>query len=187
MSSSSRFKGILSNRTNNRTDDTERSIKQMILSLIGLSSKSLKNPTILIDTLYYKTTNFIDLTFIPYQGTSDSPFSGITVACMTDSSYEVDPSSNITFVGYRIPLPDPNTSGFTANQYNETITVQTLNGNFSAVATYSDSGTGFETTNTFQDYMILNGTGKYAYAKLIRIVFDNKLHQRQVFVYAYVS
>jgi len=186
MSGSGRLRGILSNRANNHTDNQERSVKQMILSLIGFSMRTLKSPNILIDTLYYTTNNVVNLNFIPYQGTSESPFSGITVACMTNAAYEIDPTSNVTFVGYRIPMPAVNTTGFTSAQYNETITLQTAFGNLSAVATYSDSGTTFETDKPFQDYMVLNGIGKYAYAKSIRIIFDNILRRRQVLVYAYV-
>lgn len=185
MSSSSRFRGILSNRGNNRTDDKEKSVSQMILSLINLKASTLKAPTILIDTLYYTTTSTEQLTFIPYLSTN-SPFSGITTTHMTDSSYVIDPTTSLTFVGYRIPITNPSVSQFDSAQYNETITMQTTQGTLTATATYSDAGSGFETTKASQSYMVNNGIGKYAYAKFITILFDNTLHRRQVLVYAYV-
>lgn len=185
MSSSSRFRGILSNQGNNRTDDKVKSVANTILSLIDLKATTLKTPTKLIDTLYYTTTTTEQLTFVPYLSTN-SPFSGITTTHMTDSSYALDTSTSLTFVGYRIPITQPSVSRFANAQYNETITMQTPEGTLSATATYSDAGSGFETTNASQSYTVTNGIGKYAYAKFITIIFDNLNRRRQVLVYAYV-
>ena len=187
MSSSSRFRGILSNRGNNRTDDQTRSMSQMILSMIGVRAITLKNPSYLIDTLYYTTLNTENLTFIPFLSTTDSPFSGITVTHMTSSAYVIDTTTTLTFVGYRIPISSSIKSQFSSAQYNETITIQTSEGSLTATATYSDSGSGFETSGTSQTYMVNNGIGKYAYAKFITILFDNDLNRRQVLVYAYLN
>jgi len=187
MSSSSRFRGIFSNQSNNRTDDKERSISQQISSMINGAFRSFKAPTYLIDTLYYSLGNFVDLEFIPYINSTNPIFSGVTVSRMTDSAYAVDSKTNIAFVGYRIAVPVDGSKGFATNQYNETITVQNVHGAFSAVATYDDAGTGFATEKDNQTYLILNGIGKYAYAKFMTIYFNNAVvpKTRRVEVFSY--
>jgi hypothetical protein len=185
MSSSSRFRGILSTKSNNRTDDKDRSVTQMILSLIGFRASTLKSPTILIDTLHYTTLTKEQVVFIPFIGAG--PYCGITTQRMTDAAYAIDPSTSLTFVGFRIPIVQPDVSKFTVAQYNETITLQNSFGSIGAVATYDDAGGDFETTTAEQTYKVLNGVGKYAYAKLLKIVFNNTpgVMRREVFVYAY--
>lgn len=153
------------------------------MSLFNFKLSTLKKPTFLIDTLYYTINTTEQLTFIPItQG--NSPYSGITTTHMTDGKYQIDPSTLITFVGYRI-VPQRPLSKIVVPLYNETITLENDNGMLSAVATYEDGGDSFETTTNFQTYMVLNGTGKYAYAKTITIYFNKIARTRIIHVNSY--
>jgi len=178
MSSSSKLHGTFSNQVNNRTDDKWRTISKWIYSIL----RTLKKPTVLTDILYYTVNTTEQLSFIYTIG--NSPYSGITTTHMTNSNYEIDTSTLITFVGYRI-VPTNVSSKITDPQYNETITIQNNNGILSAVATYSDTGNSFVTQKVSQTYMVLNGTDKYAYAKTITIYFDNLLGRRRIIVNSY--
>lgn len=181
MSSSSKLHGTFSRQMVNRIDDKWRTISRWILEIVYNKLSTLKTPTILTDTLYYTVNTVEQLDFIPY--TTGSDYSGITITHMTDRNFEIDLSTLITFVGYRIK----NTNGNVATPlYNETITLENNNGMLSAVATYSDdNGTGFQTIKEFQTYMVLNGTDKYAYAKTITIYFNNITGTRRIEVNSY--
>jgi hypothetical protein len=149
----------------------------------GLKLPPFKSNTILIDTLYYTINNIEQLNFTYTQTSSYSgipPYSGITTTHMTNSDYETDANTLITFVGYRIGGPQ-----ITQKIYNETITLQNENGMLTATATYNDEGNTFQTTVSSQSYMVQNGTDKYAYAKTITITFDNSLNRREVKIFSY--
>jgi len=174
------MRGILSNMRTNRTDHK----LPAFADLVRLLNRSMKSPTYVIDTLYYTINTTEQLTFIPIVG-SNSPYSGITTTHMTDKSFNINPNTLITFTGYRIVPETPLVSNIAVAQYNETIHIKNENGSLVAVSTYSDAGDGFATTTSSETYMVLNGTGRYAYAKHITIVFDNATGRRAIQVYAY--
>lgn len=174
------MRGIFSSRAINRTDHKAPSISDFI----NLVRRSYKSPTFLVDTLYYNILNNEELTFIPYLA-ADSPYSGIAVLHMTDSNNVIDPSTMLTFLGYRVPILHPELSKIAFAQYNETITLKNKFGTLSAVSTYSDDGGGFETTTPSETYTILNGTGRYAYAKFLTIFFNSVAKTRVVKIYSY--
>lgn len=181
MSSSSKLHGTFSNQRNNRIDDKWKTITQWILNLFYSKLTTLKTPTVLTDILYYTVNTTEQLSFIPY--IPGSNYSGITTTHMTNKNYTIDPTTLITFVGYRI-VPKAN-STIKTPLYNETITIQNENGMLSAVATYTDEGTTFVTQKDSQTYMVLNGTDKYAYAKTITIFFNNVAGTRRIIVNSY--
>jgi len=180
MSSSSKLHGTFSRQMVNRTDDKWRTISQWIINFFYNKLNTLKTPSILTDTLYYTVNNTEQLSFTYTVG--NSPYSGITTTYMTNKKYEIDSSTLITFIGYRIVPVNGNIS---TSLYNETITLQNRNGMLSAVATYTDSGDSFATNKISQTYMVLNGTDKYAYAKTITIFFNNENGTRIINVYSY--
>ena len=179
MSSSSKFRGIFSNRMNNYTDVKWPTISQWISAKLS----TLKSPFVLTDVLYYTVNNTESVTFIPYTQ-ANSPYSGITTTHMTTEDYEIDINTLITFVGYRI-VPATTESQLSVPLYNETITLQNTNGMLVATTTYEDAGDTFVTTKDSQTYMVLNGTGKYDYAKSITIYFNNDAGTRMIKVYSY--
>ena len=123
-----------------------------------------------IDTKYYSLSGILQLDFVPY--TPGSAYSGVTMLHLTNSDYTLlDPSSQITFVGYRLAA-NPAT-GWPIGKYNETITLQTPSGMVVASTTYYDPGTGFATTTPSETYTVYNGTGNYANARYLVIYFDN--------------
>ena len=126
----------------------------------------------LLDTLYYNIDRLDHLTLIPN-------YYGITVTHMTDSMNNPDPSSLLTFVGGRVPARHN-----ASPQYHETITLRNSNGGLSAVATYSDCGTGFVTESPAETYLVLNGTGLYAGAKSMVVYFHNEMRTRVVQIYS---
>lgn len=174
------MRGIFSSRAINRTDHKAPSIGDFI----NLVRRSYKSPTFLVDTLYYNINHTEQLTFIPYLA-PDSPYSGMTVTHLTDANNVLDPSTMLTFVGYRVPILYPAVSQIAAAQYNETITLKNAFGTLSAVSTYSDAGPGFETTTPSETYTVLNGTGRYAYAKFLTIFFNSVAKTRVVKIYSY--
>jgi len=183
MSSSSKLHGTFSRQLVNRIDNKWRTISNWILEIIYNKLNTLKTPTILTDTLYYTVNTKEQLDFKPY--TIDSDYSGITITHMTNRNYQIDQSSLITFVGYRIKNDNKEISKIETPFYNETITIQNNNGMLSAVATYTDKGNSFVTEKNFQTYMVLNGTDKYAYAKTITIYFNNIAGTRIIYVNSY--
>ena len=172
--------GIFSSRAINRTDHKPPSVTDFI----NLVRRSYKSPTFLVDTLYYNITNNERLAFIPYLA-PDSPYSGITVLHMTDANNVSDPSTMMTFVGYRVPILTPTVSLIATAQYNETLTIKNAFGTVVASSTYSDAGSGFATTTPSETYTVLNGTGRYAYAKFLTIFFNNVTNARVVKIFAY--
>lgn len=116
---------------------------------------------------YYKLDQVNQVDFIPYVG-NDSHYSGISMTRLTDDNYNYS-DGQITFVGYRLKAAAP----FKNAKYNETITLQTKHGMLVASQTYDDSGTGFETTLDFVDYVIHTGTGRFKCKNKIRILFNN--------------
>jgi hypothetical protein len=175
------MRGILSNRSINRTDHKGPALTDFVM----LVNRGIKTNTFLVDTLYYSIESqymeFLD--FIPVVG-SNSPYSGLAVLHMTDSNYVLDESTLLTFTGYRM-VPSKAVTSKLLPQYNETMAVRNPKGEFTATATYTDAGGGFATQNPTQTYMILNGTGAYAYAKYVTIYFDNVNKKREVRVYSY--
>ena len=174
------MRGILSNMRTNRTDNKVPAFGD----LVRLINRSMKAPTYLVETLYYTVNTTEQLTFIPVVG-DNSPYSGITITHMTDANYAIVSNSMLTFTGYRIVPENESVSKITVPQYNETITLRNENGTLTATSTYSDAGSGFATTTPSETYTVLNGSGKYAYAKYITIVFDNTTGKRVMLVYAY--
>ena len=74
-----------------------------------------------IDTKYYSLSGILQLDFVPY--TPGSAYSGVTMLHLTNSDYTLlDPSSQITFVGYRLAANPA--AGWLVGQYNETITMR---------------------------------------------------------------
>jgi hypothetical protein len=174
------MRGIFSSRAINRTDHKGPSITDYI----NLVRRSFKSPTYLVDTLFYNINNNEDLTFIPYL-TSNSPYSGISMLHMTDANNVVDKSTMMTFVGYRVPILNPSVSLIDTAQYNETLTIKNAFGTVVASSTYSDAGTGFATSTPSETYTVLNGTGRYAYAKHLTIYFNNVANTRIVQIFGY--
>jgi hypothetical protein len=174
------MRGILSNMRTNRTDNKVPAIGD----LVRLVNRSMKMPTYLVDTLYYTINTTEQLTFIPVVG-DNSPYSGLTITHLTDANYALLLNTMLTFTGYRIVPETSSVSKITVPQYNETIILRNESGTLTAASTYSDAGGGFATTTPSETYTVLNGTGKYAYAKHITIVFDNDTGRRTVLVYAY--
>jgi hypothetical protein len=118
-------------------------------------------PTFLIDTLYYNIHHVQQLPFAPNKA--------ITVTHLADPLSKVDPTSMITFLGYRLP-----------HALNETITLRNAAGTLTATATYADAGLTFETSTASATYTVLHGTGRYAHATYI-IVFFNKTRVVKIF------
>lgn len=174
------MRGILSNMRTNRTDHKVPAVAD----LIRLVNRSAKAPTFLVDTIYYTINTTEQLTFIPVVG-SNSPYSGITVTRLSDNTYTLKPATMLTFTGYRIVPQNAGVSQIAVAQYNETINLRNEHGTLTAASTYDDAGGGFATTTPSETYPVLNGTGRYAYAKHITILFDNATGRRVIQVYAY--
>ena len=128
----------------------------------------------LIDTLHYSLRNpRCELVFIP-ESLPDAPFSGVTVTHMTDGAYITIESSKISFIGYRVPS-DP-ARGFDEGQYlQQCTTIQTTSGTMSMMSLYADPGGTFVSTVSGCTYMVLNGSGTYAYAKSVRVTYNQDL------------
>ena len=110
---------------------------------------------------------------------STSPYSGVSITPLTNSNYNPIPDTTVTFVGYRVP----NTTILSTPVYNETVTIVIENSTLNAVATYADSGTGFETTLPFQEYTVTGGTGAFKHVNKMVIKFNNETHTRVICLY----
>lgn len=160
------------------------SIPDKAPAFINIVRRNFKAPTFLIDTLYYNINHVEQLDFIPH--VKNNAYSGITVTHLTDALSNTDPSSMLTFLGYRIPLTNE-LSLIEHPQYNETITLRNAAGTLTATATYSDAGLTFETSTAAETYPVLNGTGRYADAKFVVIFFNNDNKTRVVKIFAYLK
>ena len=138
----------------------------------------------LIDTLYYSVSGVISVSFIDYVS-PNSPYSGVSMNHMTNSQYQVDPLTKISFVGYRIPTStDPS---FSYPQYSETLNIVTPNGIIVSSSTYDDTGNTFQSTASGATFIVLQGSDRYAYAKKLHIDFDDTVTPgtRIVKIYGY--
>ncbi len=144
--------------------------------------KNLKSNTILIDTLYYNVKPaFINELIINTNDTSNGSFSGLTYTKMTTVRNIPILNTTLTITGYRIP---PKLNINPNSYYNESYLIQNDKGSLYAIETYEDSGTGADTGVPSQKFMVLNGSGDYAYVKHIKIFYNND-QTRKIEVYAY--
>ncbi|MEI6053494.1 MAG: hypothetical protein WCQ44_12390 [Opitutaceae bacterium] len=146
-------------------------------------------PTYLIDTLYYSLSGTLTVPFLQFLE-PDSPYSGVSIVRLTNAEYQPDLTTKLSYLGYRIPT-ETNT-GFEFAQYNETMTVLTsIPSNpldmFVATTTYEDPGDFYQTTISGATFLVLNGSGKYSYAKTVQVTYDNSVTPgvRTMQVYGY--
>jgi len=165
------MRGIFSSRAINRTDHKAPSIGEFI----NLVRRSYKSPTFLVDIQHQ-----------PHGAAHVHPLLGSRQPVFRNDSDAPDRREQrprcLHHAGYRVPNTNAG-SLITVPQYNETITLKNPFGTLSA-STYSDSGTTFETTPS-ETYPILNGTGRYAYAKFLTIFFNSVAKTRVVKIFAY--
>ena len=112
------------------------------------------------------------LEFTPYVQQSPNLYSGMAIYSLSDATFKKN-NGTITFIGYRKNPTNSAVTGITAPLYNETITINSSLGSINATATYTDYGTGIETTIKQQEFMITATTGKYISFKRLIIYYDN--------------
>jgi len=159
-------------------------------------------PTYLIDTLYYNVgAPYSTLVLIP-KLPGDTAFCGINIIPLTNSAFVSTPPNKITFNSYR--MPSNTEDDFIIGQYLQQLAmVETVSGNmtmtvltsipsnpldmFVATTTYEDPGDFYQTTISGATFLVLNGSGKYSYAKTVQVTYDNSVTPgvRTMQVYGY--
>jgi hypothetical protein len=182
-----RVRGIYSNKSINSSDDNDKHLKKTIEGTIQFALGTFKNGAKFLEELYYTVKNPASVKINTEADTTTSPYSGISIVRLTDSNYQELPHSyTITSVMYRIKMPSLDALDLPGNECHETLTITTPAGNLTAVATYYDPGTTFATEFKQVDFMVLNGIGKYKFANLIRIFYNNETLTRRIAVYTYL-
>ena len=124
------------------------------------------------------------ITYIPFVGV-DSPFCGCGTAVITDSTYTtVNPNSYIWFDAVRTPSITNEWKDIPACYY-ETANYRSNEGSFYAKSIYFDSGITSSTENPQEDFYVDYANGIYSGAKVVRFLYDNENHTREVQIYGY--
>ena len=115
----------------------------------------------------------------------DSPFCGCGAIMTTDSSYQIPYKDNIIwFDAVRTPSVTNEWKDVPACYY-ETVNYTSNEGGFYAKSIYFDSGITSSTENPQEDFYVDYANGIYSGAKVVRFVYDNENHTREVQIYGY--
>ena len=154
-------------------------------------------PGVLNGELFYTTRTeagvitFELLDYIPF--VPSGVFSGISISHMSNSAFERDTDTKISFFGNRVPNTNVLNSGILLPQFKETIAIQVPGGTVSGETTYDDPGSGFETTVPEVTYSATGGTGAFQGASTIQVIFDNdgvlfgRKFSRKIFVFGFTQ
>ena len=145
------------------------------------------NGLTLLTTLYYRVSisptdpsdNGTRITFTNPQNS----FAGIANSFMMDANGKAN-KDVISSIGYRTDGNNNLGEYSIYPLFNETLNIQTKTGFISAVAVYSDSGSGFISETPYTQYAVSATSGEFVGGKIVTIYFDNVNRTRRVEIYA---
>ena len=124
------------------------------------------------------------ITYLPFVDVN-TPYCGCGSVVTTDSTYTiVYPNNFIWFDAIRTPSKTNGWKDIPALYY-ETANYTSNEGRFYAKSIYFDSGITSTTENPQEDFYVDYGNGIYSGAKVVRFLYDNENHTREVQIYGY--
>jgi hypothetical protein len=112
-----------------------------------------------IAELFYTMNSVTAVEFIPI---NTAAWSGIRMLYMTDASYVLDPTSTLVAKGYRIPVQS---NLFTYPKFTNVISIEGPEGSVMLSGTYDDLGSGYVSSASQINMVVLGASGAYTKAK----------------------